>query len=172
MYIQVCAEIYIGDRKYRSKMKTETRGKDMNRESVERIVEAVGGKENISAATHCVTRLRLVLKDEDKVNQRMLDEHELVKGSFSTNGQFQVVIGQGTVDKVYKEMVTLTGIGELSKEEVKNEAAKNLNPLQRAIKTLADIFIPILPAIVTAGLLMGINNVLTGAGIFTMINQS
>ena len=138
----------------------------MNRESVERIVEAVGGKENISAATHCVTRLRLVLKDEGKVNQRMLDEHELVKGSFSTNGQFQVVIGQGTVDKVYKEMVTLTGIGELSKEEVKNEAAKNLNPLQRAIKTLADIFIPILPAIVTAGLLMGINNVLTGAGIF------
>jgi trehalose PTS system EIIBC or EIIBCA component len=101
----------------------------MNRESVERIVEAVGGKENISAATHCVTRLRLVLKDEGKVNQRMLDEHELVKGSFSTNGQFQVVIGQGTVDKVYKEMVTLTGIGELSKEEVKNEAAKNLNPL-------------------------------------------
>ncbi|AKP75934.1 EIIBC-Tre [Priestia megaterium Q3] len=138
----------------------------MNRESVERIVEAVGGKENISAATHCVTRLRLVLKDEGKVNQRMLDEHELVKGSFSTNGQFQVVIGQGTVDKVYKEMVALTGIGELSKEEVKNEAAKNLNPLQRAIKTLADIFIPILPAIVTAGLLMGINNVLTGAGIF------
>ena len=153
-------------------MKAETRGKDMNRESVERIVEAVGGKENISAATHCVTRLRLVLKDEGKVNQRMLDEHELVKGSFSTNGQFQVVIGQGTVDKVYKEMVALTGIGELSKEEVKNEAAKNLNPLQRAIKTLADIFIPILPAIVTAGLLMGINNVLTGAGIFTMINQS
>ncbi|MGB3569550.1 MAG: glucose PTS transporter subunit EIIB, partial [Priestia megaterium] len=130
----------------------------MNRESVERIVEAVGGKENISAATHCVTRLRLVLKDEGKVNQSMLDEHELVKGSFSTNGQFQVVIGQGTVDKVYKEMVALTGIGELSKEEVKNEAAKNLNPLQRAIKTLADIFIPILPAIVTAGLLMGINN--------------
>ncbi|MER2260148.1 MAG: inositol monophosphatase family protein, partial [Priestia megaterium] len=83
----------------------------MNRESVERIVEAVGGKENISAATHCVTRLRLVLKDEGKVNQRMLDEHELVKGSFSTNGQFQVVIGQGTVDKVYKEMVALTGIG-------------------------------------------------------------
>lgn len=162
----------MGDRRYRSKMKAETRGKDMNRESVERIVEAVGGKENISAATHCVTRLRLVLKDEGKVNQRMLDEHELVKGSFSTNGQFQVVIGQGTVDKVYKEMVALTGIGELSKEEVKNEAAKNLNPLQRAIKTLADIFIPILPAIVTAGLLMGINNVLTGAGIFTMINQS
>ncbi|TYR79369.1 PTS trehalose transporter subunit IIBC [Priestia megaterium] len=138
----------------------------INRESVEQIIQAVGGKENISAATHCVTRLRFVLKDESKVDQEMLNNHDLVKGSFSTNGQFQVVIGQGTVDKVYKEMVAITGIGELSKEEVKNEAAKNLNPLQRAIKTLADIFIPILPAIVTAGLLMGINNVLTGPGIF------
>ncbi|MBM7702465.1 PTS system trehalose-specific EIIBC component [Metabacillus iocasae] len=138
----------------------------INRESVEQIVQAVGGKENISAATHCVTRLRFVLKDESKVDKDALNNHDLVKGSFSTSGQFQVVIGQGTVDKVYKEMVAITGIGEVSKEEVKNEAAKNLNPLQRAIKTLADIFIPILPAIVTAGLLMGINNVLTGSGIF------
>ncbi|WP_110113472.1 PTS system trehalose-specific EIIBC component [Bacillus sp. CGMCC 1.16541] len=138
----------------------------INRESVEQIVQAVGGKDNISAATHCVTRLRLVLKDESKVDQDALNNHDLVKGSFSTSGQFQVVIGQGTVDKVYKEMVAITGIGEVSKEEVKNEAAKNMNPLQRAIKTLADIFIPILPAIVTAGLLMGINNVLTGPGIF------
>ncbi len=150
-------------------MKAITRRKRImavNRTSVEQIIEAVGGKENISAATHCVTRLRLVLHDEKKVNEEALNNHDLVKGFFSTNGQFQVVIGQGTVDKVYKEMVTITGIGELSKEEVKNEAAKNLNPLQRAIKTLADIFIPILPAIVTAGLLMGINNILTGAGIF------
>ncbi len=149
-------------------MKTVTGGNGMsiNRESVEQIVQAVGGKDNISAATHCVTRLRLVLKDESKVDQDALNNHDLVKGSFSTSGQFQVVIGQGTVDKVYKEMVAITGIGEVSKEEVKNEAAKNMNPLQRAIKTLADIFIPILPAIVTAGLLMGINNVLTGPGIF------
>lgn len=150
-------------------MKAITRRKRImavNRTSVEQIIEAVGGKENISAATHCVTRLRLVLHDEKKVNEEALNNHDLVKGFFSTNGQFQVVIGQGTVDKVYKEMVTITGIGELSKDEVKNEAAKNLNPLQRAIKTLADIFIPILPAIVTAGLLMGINNILTGTGIF------
>lgn len=138
----------------------------VNKDSVEKIIHAVGGKENISAATHCVTRLRFALKDEGKVNKEALENVDLVKGSFSTNGQFQVVIGQGTVDKVYKEMVAITGIGESSKQQIKDEAAKNLNPLQRAIKTLADIFIPILPAIVTAGLLMGINNILTGPGIF------
>ncbi|MGM0903847.1 MAG: PTS system trehalose-specific EIIBC component [Bacillota bacterium] len=138
----------------------------VNKDSVEKIIQAVGGKENISAATHCVTRLRFALKDEGKVDKEALENVDLVKGSFSTNGQFQVVIGQGTVDKVYKEMVAITGIGESSKQQIKDEASKNLNPLQRAIKTLADIFIPILPAIVTAGLLMGINNILTGPGIF------
>ncbi|WP_404351184.1 PTS system trehalose-specific EIIBC component [Sutcliffiella horikoshii] len=136
------------------------------RKQTEEIVQALGGKENVSAATHCVTRLRLALHDESKVNQKALESIDVVKGSFSTNGQFQVVIGQGTVNKVYKEFVDITGVGEASKDEVKKAAESNLNPLQRAIKTLADIFIPILPAIVTAGLLMGINNLLTGPGIF------
>ncbi|NLP53058.1 PTS system trehalose-specific EIIBC component [Bacillus sp. RO1] len=136
------------------------------RKQTEEIVQALGGKENVSAATHCVTRLRLALHDESKVDQEALESIDVVKGSFSTNGQFQVVIGQGTVNKVYKEFVDITGVGEASKDEVKKAAESNLNPLQRAIKTLADIFIPILPAIVTAGLLMGINNLLTGPGIF------
>ncbi len=138
----------------------------MDRQSVEQIVEAVGGKENIAAATHCVTRLRFALRDEGKVDKEKLENIDLVKGSFSANGQYQVVIGQGLVDKVYAEMVAITGIGEASKQEIKDAAAQNLNPLQRAIKVLADIFIPILPAIVTAGLLMGINNILTGKDIF------
>ncbi|MBZ5749979.1 MULTISPECIES: PTS system trehalose-specific EIIBC component [Metabacillus] len=133
---------------------------------VRKIIDAIGGKDNISAATHCVTRLRFALVDEGKVDKEALETIDLVKGSFSTNGQFQVVIGQGTVDKVYKELVNQTGVGESSKDDVKKASEKNLNPLQRAIKTLADIFIPILPAIVTAGLLMGINNLLTGPGIF------
>ena len=139
---------------------------DKHRQVAEEILVHVGGKENIAAATHCVTRLRFALKDESKVDKEALEQIDLVKGSFSTNGQFQVVIGQGTVDKVYNEMVGMTGISQASKQEIKDEAAKKLNPLQRAIKTLADIFIPILPAIVTAGLLMGINNILTGPGIF------
>ncbi len=136
------------------------------RQSVEQIVQAVGGKENIIAATHCVTRLRFALKDEGKVDKEALENIDIVKGSFSVNGQFQVVIGQGLVDKVYNEMVEMTGIGRATKQDIKDAAEKKLNPLQRAIKTLADIFIPILPAIVTAGLLMGINNILTGPGIF------
>jgi trehalose PTS system EIIBC or EIIBCA component len=137
-----------------------------NREAAEKILQAVGGEENIAAATHCVTRLRFALVDEGKIDKDALENIDLVKGSFSANGQFQVVIGQGTVDKVYNELVEVTGIGRASKQEIKDAAEKNLNPLQRAIKALADIFIPILPAIVTAGLLMGINNILTGPGIF------
>ncbi|PAD69019.1 PTS trehalose transporter subunit IIBC [Bacillus sp. 7586-K] len=139
---------------------------NVDKKQVSQIIDAIGGKDNISAATHCVTRLRFALVDEGKVDKEALEAIDLVKGSFSTNGQFQVVIGQGTVDKVYKEMVHQTGVGEASKEDVKKASEQHLNPLQRAIKTLADIFIPILPAIVTAGLLMGINNLLTGPGIF------
>ncbi|MGG6431769.1 PTS system trehalose-specific EIIBC component [Anoxybacillus sp. D401a] len=136
------------------------------RQSVEKIVQAVGGKENIIAATHCVTRLRFALKDEGKVDKEALENIDIVKGSFSVNGQFQVVIGQGLVEKVYNEMIEMTGLGRATKQDIKDAAEKKLNPIQRAIKTLADIFIPLLPAIVTAGLLMGLNNILTGPGIF------
>ncbi|MFE0557703.1 PTS system trehalose-specific EIIBC component [Paenibacillus sp. NPDC058910] len=138
----------------------------IDRKNVERIVEAVGGKDNIEAATHCVTRLRFALVDDSKVDSRALDDNDLVKGQFSSQGQFQVVIGPGLVDQVYNEMMDITGGSRVSKDEVKNIASKKQNPLQRAIKTLADIFIPILPAIVMAGLLLGINNLLTGPGIF------
>ncbi|CAM4463201.1 PTS system trehalose-specific EIIBC component [Paenibacillus typhae] len=138
----------------------------IDRKNVEDIVRAVGGKENIEVATHCVTRLRFSLYDESKVDSAALDRNDLVKGQFSTQGQFQIVIGPGTVDTVYDEMIKITGGSRASKDEVKSAAARKQNPLQRAIKTLADIFIPILPAIVTAGLLLGINNILTGPGIF------
>ncbi|MEK5397177.1 PTS system trehalose-specific EIIBC component [Paenibacillus sp. FSL K6-2859] len=143
----------------------------IDRKNVEDIVRAVGGKENIEVATHCVTRLRFSLYDESKVDSEALDRNELVKGQFSSQGQFQIVIGPGTVDKVYDEMIQITGGSRSSKDEVKSAAVRKQNPLQRAIKTLADIFIPILPAIVTAGLLLGINNILTGPGIF-FDNQS
>lgn len=130
------------------------------------IVTAVGGLDNINAATHCVTRLRFALDDEDKIDHDALDKLPIVKGTFSTNGQFQVVIGQGTVDKVHAAMVKEVGVGEATKEEVKEAGGKKQNPLQRGIKVLADIFIPILPAIVTAGLLLGLNNILANGGIF------
>ena len=98
----------------------------MDRQAVEQIIEAVGGKENIAAATHCVTRLRFALKDEGKVDKEKLENIDLVKGSFSANGQYQVVIGQGLVDKVYAEMVAITGIGEASKEEIKDADRKSV----------------------------------------------
>lgn len=96
---------------------------ELNR-SARQIVEAVGGAENIAAATHCVTRLRFALIDESKVDQEALDQIDVVKGSFSTNGQFQVVIGQGTVNKVYAELVEETGIGESTKDDVKKASEK------------------------------------------------
>lgn len=145
--------------------KTSSSGMQYGDEALD-IVAAIGGMENIDAATHCVTRLRFALKDEDKVNQEALEEMSIVKGSFAVNGQYQIVIGQGTVDKVYKAMVAETGIEEASKDDVKAAGGQKQNALQRGIKTLADIFIPILPAIVTAGLLMGINNILANEGIF------
>lgn len=137
-----------------------------NRKQVEEIVQALGGAENIEAATHCVTRLRFALADEKKVDRKRLEQIDLVQGHFYTQGQFQVVIGPGLVDKIYAELIEVTGGRQASKDDVKKLAGQKTNPLQRAIKTLADIFIPILPAIVTAGLLMGINNILTGSGIF------
>ncbi|TQS76455.1 PTS trehalose transporter subunit IIBC [Ornithinibacillus gellani] len=142
-----------------------TNGMQYSKEAQE-IVAAVGGEENIQAATHCVTRLRFALGDEDQVDKTALENMDIVKGVFSANGQFQVVIGQGTVDRVYQAMVHDTGVSEASKDDVKAASAKKQNILQRGIKTLADIFIPILPAIVTAGLLMGINNILANKGIF------
>lgn len=139
---------------------------NIDRKNVERIIEAVGGKDNIQAATHCVTRLRLALADESKVDTQALEANDLVKGHFSSQGQFQVVIGPGIVDQVYDEMIHITGGERASKDDVKALASQKQNPLQRAIKMLADIFIPILPAIVMAGLLLGINNILTGSDIF------
>jgi PTS system trehalose-specific IIC component len=139
---------------------------NINKQSVERILKAVGGRDNVVSATHCVTRLRLVLRDEGRVNKEVLEAIDLVQGSFSANGQFQIIVGPGTVDKVYDIFVDVAGLGHATKEEVKKDAEQHLNSLQRLVKTLADIFIPLLPAIVTAGLLLGVNNILSGPGIF------
>lgn len=138
----------------------------VNRQEVKDIISAIGGKDNVSAATHCVTRLRLALKDDSKVDKAALDKINLVKGSFAANNQFQIVIGPGTVDEAYKVFVDETGVGESSKDDVKAAAAEKMNPLQRAIKTLGDVFIPLLPAIVTAGLLLGLSNLLLDPGVF------
>ncbi|WP_408010246.1 sucrose-specific PTS transporter subunit IIBC [Pseudalkalibacillus sp. A8] len=130
------------------------------------ILEAIGGKENISAAAHCATRLRLVLNDEEKVNQAKLEEMDIVKGTFSTGGQYQIILGSGIVNNVYNELSKLIGMEEMSTKEVSSAGTKKMNPLQRFVKMLSDIFVPIIPAIVAGGLLMGIYNLLTAPDLF------
>ena len=130
------------------------------------VVEAVGGASNISAAAHCATRLRLVIADESKINQQALDDNEDLKGAFAAGGMFQIIVGPGDVDQVYANMVANHGVREVSKDEAKEEAEKGGNLFSRFIKMIADIFVPILPALVAGGLMMAINNVMTAEGLF------
>ena len=134
--------------------------------TAEQVIEAVGGRGNIVAATHCVTRLRFALADNNLVDAAALDEVDLVKGSFLAGGQFQVILGPGIVERVYEEVVRSTGLDEASKAEVSAAGAKSLHPAAQLVKVFADVFVPLLPALVTAGLLMGINNILTAPDIF------
>ena len=131
------------------------------------VVEAVGGASNISAAAHCATRLRLVIADESKINQQALDDNEDLKGTFAAGGMFQIIVGPGDVDQVYANMVANHGVREVSKDEAKEEAEKGGNLFSRFIKMIADIFVPILPALVAGGLMMAINNVMTAEGLFS-----
>ncbi len=134
--------------------------------TAQEILSCVGGEGNIVSAAHCATRLRLVLKDDSKVDLEALEQIELVKGNFNNGGQFQIILGTGIVNKVYAEFIAIAHITEMTKEELKQQAAKKMNPVQKLLKTLADVFVPILPALVASGLLMGINNILTAQGMF------
>ena len=130
------------------------------------VLTYVGGADNINAAAHCATRLRLVLNDMDKVDQKALDKDPDLKGTFIAGGMFQIIVGPGDVDLVFSEMIHTGGVKEVSKDEAKEQAAKGGNPLSRFIKTIADIFVPILPALIAGGLMMALNNVLTAEGLF------
>lgn len=131
------------------------------------VIKAVG-KDNMIAAAHCATRLRLVLKDDKKVDQKALDSNDDVKGTFETNGQYQIIIGPGDVNNVYDELIKQTGLKEVSTDDLKKIANQNqkTNPVMAFIKLLSDIFVPIIPALVAGGLLMALDNVLTAKGLF------
>jgi len=139
---------------------------NVNARNVKEIIQAVGGKDNITYATHCVSRLRLQLGDVAKVDEQALAQIDLVKGTFYANDQFQVVIGQGIVDRVYDELLRQTKTIGVSKEEMTIISSTNLNVLEKLMKLLSDVFMPLLPGIVSSGLLLGMSNVLTGPGIF------
>lgn len=126
------------------------------RKTAREIYEHVGKKENIISAAHCATRLRLVITDNEKADKDAVENINGVKGVFFAQGQMQIILGTGVVNKVYDEFIQIAGISESSKEELKQVAASRANPFQRLIKTLGDIFVPIIPAIVASGFLMGI----------------
>ena len=138
----------------------------MDHKSVaERVLQDVGGADNIRAAAHCATRLRLVLKNQDSVDQSAIDNDEDLKGSFLNAGQFQIIVGPGDVNEVFKHMVAL-GAPEVSKDDLKSIAANQGNIFSRFIKTIADIFIPLIPVLVGGGMLMALDNVLRAKNIF------
>ncbi|MBP3205837.1 MAG: PTS glucose transporter subunit IIA [Lachnospiraceae bacterium] len=126
------------------------------RKCASEILTGIGGKENLASAAHCATRLRLVIADNGKVKKSMLEGIDGVKGVFEAAGQLQIIIGTGTVNKVYDEFIALAGVEAASKEDVKAAAAAQAPWYKRAIKTLGDIFVPIIPAIVATGLLNGL----------------
>ena len=126
------------------------------RKCASEILTGIGGKENLASAAHCATRLRLVIADNGKVKKSMLEGIDGVKGVFEAAGQLQIIIGTGTVNQVYDEFIALAGVEAASKEDVKAAAAAQAPWYKRAIKTLGDIFVPIIPAIVATGLLNGL----------------
>lgn len=138
----------------------------MDHKSVaQRVLKDVGGAGNIVAAAHCATRLRLVLKNQDKVDQAAIDNDEDLKGSFLNAGQFQIIVGPGDVNEVHKHLIA-AGAPEASKDELKEIASKQGNIVSRFIKTIADIFVPLIPVLVGGGMLMALNSVLTSKDIF------
>ena len=126
-----------------------------NTEIAKKVIEALGGHENVNSVAHCATRLRVMVKDEGKINKDAIENLEKVQGAFFNSGQYQIIFGTGTVNKMYDEVVAL-GLPTSSKDDMKTEAAKQGNWFQRAIRTFGDVFVPIIPVIVATGLFMGV----------------
>ena len=126
------------------------------RKCAEQIATNIGGGANVISAAHCATRLRLVIADNSKVNKKALEEVDGVKGMFESNGQLQLIIGTGTVNKVYDEFLSVTGASAATKDDVKKAAASKMPLWKKILKTPGDVFVPILPAIVASGLMMGL----------------
>lgn len=134
-------------------------------EDAKELLRLVGGKENIAAVSHCMTRMRFALVDPSKADVKAIEEMKVVKGSFTQSGQFQVIIGN-TVSDFYNDFVKEAGIEGVSKDAVKQAAKKNQNPLQRIVTALAEIFAPLIPAIITGGLILGFRNCIDSLYLF------
>lgn len=129
------------------------------------LLELIGGKSNINAVSHCVTRMRFVLNDPSVADIKKIEEMKFVKGTFTQAGQFQVIIGN-SVGEFYNDFVALAGVEGVSKDEVKQAAKKNQNVLQRAVTAIAEIFAPLIPAIIVGGLILGFRNCIDSLYVF------
>ncbi|MGG6831706.1 UNVERIFIED_CONTAM: PTS beta-glucoside transporter subunit IIBCA [Streptococcus canis] len=138
-----------------------------NRQIATEVIKALGGQENVRSVAHCATRLRVMVHDEGKIDKEKAEAIDKVKGAFFNSGQYQMIFGTGTVNKIYDEVVAL-GLPTSSSSEQKAEAAKQGNVFQRAIRTFGDVFVPIIPAIVATGLFMGVRGLLTQPAIMDL----
>ncbi|NQN57803.1 PTS transporter subunit EIIC [Streptococcus suis] len=134
-----------------------------NTEIAKKVIDALGGRENVRSVAHCATRLRVMVVDEGKIDKDTVEDLEKVQGAFFNSGQYQIIFGTGTVNKIYDEVVAL-GLPTATTGEQKAEAAKQGNAFQRAIRTFGDVFVPIIPAIVATGLFMGLRGLLGALG--------
>ncbi|MGU7861096.1 sucrose-specific PTS transporter subunit IIBC [Streptococcus suis] len=134
-----------------------------NTEIAKKVIDALGGRENVRSVAHCATRLRVMVVDEGKIDKDTVEDIEKVQGAFFNSGQYQIIFGTGTVNKIYDEVVAL-GLPTVTTGEQKAEAAKQGNAFQRAIRTFGDVFVPIIPAIVATGLFMGLRGLLGALG--------
>ncbi|WP_318150777.1 sucrose-specific PTS transporter subunit IIBC [Streptococcus parasuis] len=139
-----------------------------NTEIAKKVIDALGGRENVRSVAHCATRLRVMVVDENKIDKDTVEDIEKVQGAFFNSGQYQIIFGTGTVNKIYDEVVAL-GLPTATTGEQKAEAAKQGNAFQRAIRTFGDVFVPIIPAIVATGLFMGLRGLLTQEAIMTAL---
>ncbi|MFS0869373.1 sucrose-specific PTS transporter subunit IIBC [Paenibacillus xylanilyticus] len=142
-----------------------------NQQIAKEVIQAIGGKDNIASFAHCATRLRIMVNDKDKIDQKQVENIDKVKGAFFNSGQYQIIFGTGTVNRIFEEVEKL-GIEGTSKEDVKNQVKKEGNAFQRAIRTFGDVFVPIIPVLVATGLFMGLRGLLTQNEILSLFGAT
>ena len=141
-------------------------------EIAKEVVQAVGGRENIRSFAHCATRLRIMVNDENKIDKEKVDNIEKVKGTMFTSGQYQIIFGTGTVNKVFEAVQGLGGVSETSVSDMKKEAAQQGSIIQRISRTFGDIFVPIIPVLVATGLFMGLRGLLTNENLLKLLGTT
>ncbi|MBE7678927.1 sucrose-specific PTS transporter subunit IIBC [Paenibacillus sp. P13VS] len=142
-----------------------------NQQIAKEVIQAIGGKGNIASFAHCATRLRIMVNDKEKIDQKQVENIDKVKGAFFNSGQYQIIFGTGTVNRIFEEVEKL-GIEGTSKEDVKNQGKKEGNAFQRAIRTFGDVFVPIIPVLVATGLFMGLRGLLTQNEILSLFGAT